>query len=77
MRSLVRKSLLERSKLGQGGLTVSEIRDILGTSRKFAVPICEYMDAVGLTRRDGDFRFLKEPAAELAKESAGANASGK
>jgi selenocysteine-specific elongation factor len=38
------------------GLTVAEVRDLLGTTRKFAVPICEYLDRTGLTRRDGDLR---------------------
>ena len=40
-------------------LTVSEIRELLATSRKFAVPICEYLDRIGLTSRDGDLRSLK------------------
>ena len=47
-----------RDKLAGGGpgLTVAEIRDLLGTSRKFAVPFCEYLDRVGATRREGDLR---------------------
>jgi selenocysteine-specific elongation factor len=40
------------------GLTVAEIRDLLGTTRKFAVPLCEYLDRVGVTRREGDLRML-------------------
>jgi selenocysteine-specific elongation factor len=40
-------------------LTVSEIREVLGTTRKFAVPLCEYFDKTGLTRRAGDQRVLK------------------
>ncbi len=40
------------------GLTVSQIREILNTSRKYAVPYCEYLDRIGFTRRDGDVRFL-------------------
>ena len=47
-----------RPHLEQGGLTVSQIREILGTSRKFAVPLCEYLDRVGFTRRAGDVRLL-------------------
>jgi selenocysteine-specific elongation factor len=43
-------------KLAGGGLTVAEIRDLLGTTRKYAVPLCEYLDRVGVTRRDGDLR---------------------
>jgi selenocysteine-specific elongation factor len=46
-------------KLAEGpGLTVAEIRDLLGTTRKFAVPICEYLDRVGVTRREGDLRLI-------------------
>jgi selenocysteine-specific elongation factor len=40
-------------------LTVSEIREVLGTTRKFAVPLCEYFDKTGLTRREGDKRVLQ------------------
>jgi selenocysteine-specific elongation factor len=40
------------------GLTVAEIRDLLQTSRKYAVPFCEHLDKIGTTRRDGDLRFL-------------------
>jgi selenocysteine-specific elongation factor len=42
----------------QPGLTVAEIRDLLGTTRKYAVPFCEYLDRVGTTRREGDLRVL-------------------
>jgi selenocysteine-specific elongation factor len=52
----MRRRVLE--KLAQGnGLTVAEIRDLLGTTRKYAVPLCEYLDRVGVTRREGDLRF--------------------
>lgn len=45
--------------LTQGdGLTVSEIREVLGTTRKYAVPFCEYLDRIGFTRRNGDVRVL-------------------
>ncbi|HYH68385.1 MAG TPA: selenocysteine-specific translation elongation factor [Urbifossiella sp.] len=40
------------------GATVAAIRDALGTTRKYAVPICEYLDRIGLTRRAGDTRVL-------------------
>jgi selenocysteine-specific elongation factor len=53
----MRRRITER--LGGGaGATVAEIRDLLGTTRKFAVPICEYLDRVNLTKRDGDVRTL-------------------
>ena len=41
------------------GLTLSQIREILNTTRKYAVPYCEYLDKTGFTRRDGDQRYLK------------------
>jgi selenocysteine-specific elongation factor len=41
-----------------GGLTVSQIRDHLQITRKLAVPLCEYLDSVGLTHREGDVRTL-------------------
>jgi len=53
MRRLVREKLTEGK-----GLTVAEIRDMLGTTRKYAVPLCEYLDRVGVTRREGDVRVL-------------------
>jgi selenocysteine-specific elongation factor len=28
-------------------------------SRKYAIPLLEYFDAQGITRRDGDMRFLR------------------
>ena len=43
---------------GQGPKTVAEIRDLLGTSRKYAVPLCEWLDRTGATRRQGDVRAL-------------------
>lgn len=44
-----------------GSLTVSQIRETLGTTRKFAVPLCEYLDRSGFTRREGDLRLLADP----------------
>jgi selenocysteine-specific elongation factor len=53
----MRKRVAERLANGPGA-TVAEIRDLLGTTRKFAVPICEYLDRVGVTRREGDLRVI-------------------
>ncbi|MGH9300183.1 MAG: SelB C-terminal domain-containing protein, partial [Acidimicrobiales bacterium] len=39
------------------GVTVSEMRQLFGTSRKFAIPLLEELDARGLTRRRGDVRI--------------------
>ena len=53
----MRRRVTERLQNGPGA-TVAEIRDLLGTTRKFAVPICEYLDRAGVTKRDGDLRVL-------------------
>jgi selenocysteine-specific elongation factor len=49
---------------GGAGATVAEIRDLLGTTRKYAVPFCEYLDRIGVTRRDRDLRFRAEPVVQ-------------
>lgn len=54
----MRRRVTERLQTGTGA-TVAEIRDLLGTTRKYAVPVCEYLDRVGLTKRAGDLRVLK------------------
>ena len=46
---------------GGATLTMSELRELLGTTRKYSVPIGEYLDRIGLTRRDGDVRRLNRP----------------
>ena len=40
------------------GLTMSELRQLLDTTRKYAVPICEYLDDSGFTVRENDVRRL-------------------
>jgi len=42
-----------------GGATAAELRDALGVSRKYAIPLLEYFDARGVTRREGDLRVLR------------------
>jgi selenocysteine-specific elongation factor len=54
------RSQIQRRMANGTGLTVSEIKELLATSRKFAVPICEYLDRIGFTRREGDLRMLRE-----------------
>ena len=39
------------------GVTVSAIREALGTSRKYLLPLLAHMDAGGITRRRGDLRI--------------------
>jgi selenocysteine-specific elongation factor len=39
------------------GINVGAVRDALGASRKHVVPLLEYFDATGVTRRRGDLRI--------------------
>lgn len=46
-------------------MTMAQFRDLVGTSRKYAVPLLEWFDARAITVRSGDYRMLrskKEPA---------------
>lgn len=42
-----------------GAITVGDLRDLAGTSRKYAIPMLEHMDALKITKRDGDKRVLR------------------
>jgi selenocysteine-specific elongation factor len=46
-------------------MTAAEFRDILGTSRKYAVPLLEWLDVHGVTIRNGDFRTLRKQEIRL------------
>jgi selenocysteine-specific elongation factor len=52
------KQLLRHQLEPQKSYTMSEIRSILDTTRKYAVPLCEYFDRIGFTARNGDQRQL-------------------
>ena len=43
-----------------GKITVAEVRDVFTTSRKYALALMEHLDALGVTKRVGDERVLKE-----------------
>ncbi len=42
----------------QGAVTVAQLREALGSSRKYVVPFLEYLDRIKFTRRIGDERVL-------------------
>ena len=50
------RRVLDKTRGGQS-VTVSQIRTLLDSSRKYVVPIAELFDAEGVTRRVGDARF--------------------
>lgn len=43
----------------RGSLTTTELKEIAGTSRKFAIPLCEWLDRERVTLRVGDKRVLR------------------
>ena len=51
--ALVRDGLTAKPK----GLTVAEIRDLLGTTRKYVLPLLAHLDGNGITRRREDVRI--------------------
>jgi selenocysteine-specific elongation factor len=55
--SALRRKVLDHLSTGST-MTMADLRDLLNTTRKYAVPIGEYLDRIGLTRRDGDVRRL-------------------
>ena len=58
--------------LTNGPATASQLRQALGTSRRVIIPLLEYLDRTGVTRRTGDERALAQKAA-IAKLSDAAN----
>jgi len=48
----------------RGPVTVADIRTMCNSSRKFIVPLVERLDALGITRRQGDLRTLGPKAPE-------------
>jgi selenocysteine-specific elongation factor len=47
---------------GKGSATVSELKPVLGVSRRIMVPLLERLDRDGVTLRKGDVRVLRSPA---------------
>ena len=45
-----------RARLADGPATAAELKDAMGTSRKYAIPLLEYFDSQAVTRREGDTR---------------------
>ena len=53
------KSALYQHLSGTGDITPATFRDLFGTTRKYAIPLLEYLDREGFTIRVGDTRRLK------------------
>ncbi len=52
------KEMLVEYLKGNGSITVAQLRDILDTSRKYAMALMEHFDSIKLTKRQGDQRVL-------------------
>lgn len=64
LRRTLTKHLTEK-----GEMTAAAFRDLIGSSRKYTIPLLEFFDRDGLTIRIGDIRRLKSPPSEKAKIS--------
>jgi len=65
-RTVVVQELVGRLRAGMTsdvGYGPSELRELLGFSRKFLIPFLEYCDRAGITRRDGEGRRRLAPDA--------------
>jgi selenocysteine-specific elongation factor len=65
VRAVLKKFLLEK-----GEITAASFRDLIGSSRKYTIPLLEYFDREGVTIRIGDVRRLKSaPASQKQSPS--------
>jgi selenocysteine-specific elongation factor len=54
----LREKLAQRKRENNRRLSVSAFKELAGVSRKYAIPLLEYLDRTGVTRRDGDERIV-------------------
>lgn len=54
----LRETLTKRKRERGPRLTVPEFKDLAGVTRKYAIPLLEYLDRSGFTRREGDERVI-------------------
>jgi selenocysteine-specific elongation factor len=52
------KELLVRRKAQSNRVNVAVFKEITGLSRKYAIPLLEYLDRERVTRREGDERII-------------------
>lgn len=50
------KQLIKAEFTRSGPLKIGQISELFGSSRKYVVPVMEYLDKTGFTRRNGDVR---------------------
>ena len=52
------QTLITRTIRSAGPATASDLRQVLGTTRRVLIPVLERLDREGVTRREGDRRTL-------------------
>ena len=52
------RQILARRKAQNPRVTVPDFKELTGLSRKYAIPLLEYLDRERVTRRDGDERII-------------------
>jgi selenocysteine-specific elongation factor len=62
----VRVRVIALAQRRGGPITLAEVRDELGTSRKFAQALLEHLDSERVTIRRGEERHLRGPASPKA-----------
>jgi selenocysteine-specific elongation factor len=58
----MQETLIDHAGERAGDIDIPVLRDALGTSRKYLIPLLEHFDATGLTVRHGDRRVLRRGA---------------
>ncbi|MBV8170623.1 MAG: selenocysteine-specific translation elongation factor [Candidatus Eremiobacteraeota bacterium] len=61
------RTILATALSAGASATMAQLRDAFGTSRRYALPLMEYFDGIGVTIRDGDLRRLRVRAPAVSK----------
>ncbi len=56
----LRRTLVEHGRARDGDIDIPSLRDELGTTRKYLIPLLEHFDSEGVTVRHGDRRVLRQ-----------------
>lgn len=58
----LRQRVIEALAARPDGMTMGELREVIGVSRRHAVPLAEHLDRIGVTKRVGDVRRATQEA---------------
>ena len=51
--------LITKTITETGAIEAAQVRDLIGTTRKYVIPLLEHLDKIGITRRVENRRVLK------------------